>query len=260
MPQIRLDRDGAVATLTIDHPERLNALTPGMLDDLDRGLEEIEADATLRAVILTGAGEKAFMSGGDISKFADTQATPALIEAGKVRRDKVFARLANCPKPVVAKIRGYCMGGGLALALLADLRMAADGAVFGIPAARLGIVYGVGGVERLIQLVGPSRAKDILYSARKLGANEAFRIGLVDRVVSVRDLDQVVSEYCATLADNAPISIEASKIMVAQALLPAAMRDAARIDALHRKSAESQDLIEGRTAFMEKRRPVFRNA
>ena len=260
MPEIRLCRDGAIATLTIDHPERLNALTPGMLDDLDQALEVIEGDPDVRVVILTGAGDKAFVSGGDISKFSDSQATPERIEAGKMKRERIFGRLANCPKPVIAMIRGYCMGGGLALALLADLRFAAEGAVFGIPAARLGIVYGVGGVERLMQLVGPSRAKDILFSARRLDPAEALRIGLIDRVLAPEALEGAVREYCTTLAGNAPISVEASKVMVAQALLPAAARDTARIEDWQRRSAESADLVEGRTAFMEKRRPVFRGA
>ncbi|MGR3584264.1 MAG: enoyl-CoA hydratase [Pseudooceanicola nanhaiensis] len=260
MAQIALTRQGAVARLTIDHPERMNALTPEMLEDLEAALEEIEGDPALRVVILTGAGERAFASGGDISRFSDTQGSPERIREGSVRRERVFHRLGTFPKPVVAMIRGYCMGGGLALALQADLRFAAEGSTFGIPAARLGIVYGVGGVERLMQLVGPSRAKDILFSARRFDAAEAHRIGLVDRTLPPEELESAVGAYCDQLAENAPISVEASKVMVAQALLPKAARDTALIEALHRRSAESADLVEGRTAFMEKRRPVFRGA
>ncbi|OWU84223.1 hypothetical protein ATO6_14385 [Oceanicola sp. 22II-s10i] len=260
MAKIELTTRGAVARLTISHPERLNALTPEMLDELCEALDRIEGEPALRAVILTGAGEKAFASGGDISRFSDTQASPERIREGSARRDRAFRRLGTCPKPVVAMIRGYCMGGGLALALQADLRFASEDAVFGIPAARLGIVYGVGGVERLMQLVGPSRAKDILFSARRFGAAEAFRIGLVDRVLPAAELEEAVTAYCETLAENAPISVEASKVMVTQALLPEASRDHALMTELHRRSAESGDLVEGRTAFMEKRKPMFRGA
>jgi len=257
MPEIRLSRQNATARLTIDHTERLNALTPEMLAQLVAALDEIEADAAVRSVVLTGAGEKAFASGGDISRFSDTQKDPESIARGNERRARAFGRLRDCPKPVISMIRGYCMGGGLALALETDLRFAAGGSTFGIPAARLGIVYGVGGVARLTDLVGPSRAKDILFSARRFDADEAFRIGLIDRVLPPDELEDFVAVYCDRLAENAPISVEASKVMVAQALLPEAARDHARMDAFHRRSAESADLVEGRTAFMEKRKPVF---
>ncbi|MGR3321633.1 MAG: enoyl-CoA hydratase [Pseudooceanicola sp.] len=258
MPEIRLTRQGATAWLTIDHAERLNALTPEMLDNLVTALDEIEADAVIRSVILTGAGGKAFASGGDISRFSDTQKDAEAIRRGSERRAMSFGRLRDCPKPVISMIRGWCMGGGLALALETDLRFAAEGSTFGIPAARLGIVYGVGGVERLMALVGPSRAKDILFSARRFDAAEACRIGLVDRVLPTDALESFVTAYCERLAENAPISVSGAKAMVAQALLPEAARDHDLIAEWQRRSAESADLVEGRTAFMEKRRPVFR--
>ncbi len=258
MPEIRLTREGALAWLTIDHPERMNALTPEMMGQLDDALARIEGDRDIRAVIITGAGRKAFASGGDISRFAETRADHTQAREAGARRDAIFARLRDLPRPVVAMIHGYCMGGGLALALQADLRFAAEGAVFAIPAARLGIAYGPGGTEQLARLVGPSRAKDILLSARRFGAEEAERMGLVNRVLPPDTLEAHTRAYCGTLAGNAPISLEATKTIMAELHKPDAERDRTAIEAVMRRAADSADFVEGRTAFMEKRKPVFR--
>lgn len=260
MPEIRISVENGTAWITVAHEERLNALTPEMIVQLGAAADQVSADPAVRSVVLRGAGIKAFVSGGDISRFKDSQRDAATIAEGAKRRDKAFGAIAAIPKPVIAMIQGYCMGGGLALALLADIRFAAEGSTFAIPAARLGIAYGVGGVERLTRLVGPSNAADILFSARRMGAEEAQRMGLINRVVPADMLEAQVATYCARLAENAPISIEAAKFNIAQAQLPAAARDEAAMTRLAEKSANSADLIEGRTAFMEKRKPVFRGS
>lgn len=258
MPQIRLTRDAHIGWLTIDHTERLNALTPEMMAQLGQGLDEIAADPGVRVVVLTGAGHKAFASGGDISRFSETRVDYASTQAAAARRGAVFGKLGELPKPVIAMIRGYCMGGGMALALQADLRFAAEGSVFGIPAARLGIAYGPSGVQKLMSLVGPARARDILFSARRIGAEEAERMGLLNRVLPADALEPYVRAYAASLAQNAPLSIEAAKLIVGELEKPEGARDAQAMEAVQKKAAESADIVEGRTAFMEKRNPDFR--
>lgn len=260
MPEIRLTKDGATAWLTIDHQERLNALTGDMLLQLDAGMDEIEADPEIRAVVLTGAGSKAFASGGDISKFGETRKNYDQTRAAGERRSAIFGRLGTLSKPTISMIRGYCMGGGMALSLQTDLRFAAEGSTFGIPAAKLGIAYGQDGIEKLVALTGPARARDILYSARKIGAEEAERMGLINKVLPFEALEGYVREYCEMLARNAPISIANSKLVIGEVLKPRDKRDHAAMEAMQKKAADSADFVEGRTAFMEKRRPVFRGA
>lgn len=258
MPEIRLERNGSIARLVIDHPERRNALTPEMMQQLGEGLDAITADTTLRAVVLTGAGDRSFASGGDISRFGETRKDYESTKLAADRRAAVFRRIADLDRPVIAMIHGYCMGGGMALALQADLRFAADDALFAIPAARLGIAYGAEGIEKLMALVGPSVTKDILFSARRIDAAEALSLGLVNRVVPKAELEAVTHDYCEQLARNAPLSMASSKLTVRQLLKPAGDRDYGAIELSQRRAAESADIVEGRTAFMEKREPQFR--
>lgn len=258
MPKIHLEHRDALAWIVIDHAERHNALTPEMMAELGEHIDTIEADTSLRAVVITGAGDKSFASGGDISRFKETRKDYDATRAAAARRYEVFERMNRLDRPVVAMIRGYCMGGGMALALQADLRFAAEDAVFAIPAARLGIAYSAKGIEWLMALVGPSVAKDILFSGRRIPSDEALRLGLVNRVAPGANLEQVTLDYCNTLTGNAPFSIAATKIAVGEFLRPAADRDLDAVDAAARRAAESEDINEGRTAFLEKRRPVFR--
>jgi enoyl-CoA hydratase len=258
MPEIRLSREDGIAWLVIDHPERRNALTPEMMQQLSQGLEEIASDSATRVVVIRGAGDRAFASGGDISRFGETRKDFASTQDAAAKRKAVFAQMTSMGKPVVAMIRGYCMGGGLALALQTDLRFASSDATFAIPAARLGIAYGAEGIEKLAGLVGPSVAKDILFSARRINADEALAMGLINKILPAEELETYTRSYCAALAQNAPLSIAASKFTIEQLALPPASRDVGRIEDLQRAAAESQDIVEGRTAFMEKRNPVFR--
>lgn len=258
MPEIRLERRDALAWLIIDHPERRNALTPEMMVQLGEHLDTISADQSYRAVVVTGAGEKSFASGGDISRFKETRKDYSTTQAAAKRRYEVFARMTHLDRPVVAMIRGYCMGGGMALALQADLRFAASDAVFAIPAARLGIAYSPTGIETLMSLVGPSAARDILYSGRRIQADEAMALGFVNRVAEPEELESLTLEYCGQLAQNAPLSMAASKLAVRELLKPAGSRDSEALEAASRRAAESADIVEGRTAFMEKRPPQFK--
>ena len=241
--QLGVAVDGGVAWLTFDNVARRNALTIAMCRSLLAELERIEADPEIGVVVLRGAGDEAFMSGADISEQGDPEA-PKAITAW-------YAALAAMTKPVIAMVGGFCLGGGLATALEADLRIAAEGSLFGIPAARLGIGYPLDGVQRLTGLVGPAVAADILYTGRRMPAEEALRVGLIQELVSGDALAGRVAELAATIAGNAPLSIRAAKAAIRG-------RDPGEVARLVALCRASEDLAEGRRAFFEKRPPVFR--
>ena len=251
------EQHGAVGVITFNHPERLNAVTMEMWQALGEICAMFEADESIRVIVLRGAGEKAFVSGGDISQFAVTRANAEIARQHAARVAVGRDAVANCSKPTVAAIRGYCLGGGLAIAVQADLRLAATGSKFGIPAARLGIAYGFEGLRTLVSLVGPAHARMIMYTADRLDADEAARIGLINRVVAADALWPEVLALANRMAENAPISIAASKAGIAQVLRDPDDRDMAVLADLSRRSLDSTDFREGRTAFMEKRRPNF---
>ncbi len=240
--QLAVRQEGGVAWLTFDNVARRNALTIAMCRSLIAELERTEADPDVHVVVLRGAGEDAFMSGADISEQED----PAAMEAITA----LYAALAEAAKPVIAMVHGFCLGGGLATALEADLRIAAEGSLFGIPAARLGIGYPHAGVQRLVALVGPAVAADILYTGRQMTAEEALRVGLVQELAPRADLERRVAQLAATIAGNAPLTIRAAK---------AAIRggDPAEVARLVAECRASEDLAEGRRAFFEKRAPRF---
>jgi len=250
-------RDG-VGVVTFNQPEKHNAISVEMWQGLADILDEFAADTAVRVVILTGAGARAFVSGADISQFekqrSNADAQRAYDEQTSIGRRK----LAEFPKPTIARIRGYCLGGGLAIAIHADLRIASPDSQFGIPAAKLGIAYGFEGLRRLVSLVGPAHARMILYTGERISADEALRIGLVNRVVPAEELESAVDKIAHTIASNAPLSVAASRIAIDQVLLDPAERD---LDALARATAvcfDSEDYREGRAAFLEKRPPVFK--
>jgi len=257
MPEIRFTKEGALAWFVIDHPERRNALTQEMMGQLSEGLRSIADDNDVRAVVITGAGEKAFASGGDISRFGETRKDFEATQKSAAYRRAIFEQMNTLEKPVVAMIRGYCMGGGLALALEADLRFASSDATFAIPAAKLGIAYSATGIEKLAALVGPSAAKDILFSGRRIKAEEALSLGLINKVLPAEELEGFTRDYCGQLAKNAPLSIASTKFVLGQLALPVSARDYEKIAELQRAAAESEDIKEGRKAFLEKREPRF---
>jgi len=249
--------EGGVGTITFNQPEKRNAMSIEMWVGLGEILAEFEEDSAVSVVVMTGAGDKAFVSGADISQFEKSRSNA---DAQK-EYDRITSvgreRFHNFSKPVIAKIRGYCMGGGLAIAMATDLRIAAEDSQFGIPAARLSVAYAPDSVRRLIDLVGPAHARMILYTARRIDAKEAERIGLINHCVAIADLDKTVMDLANTIAENAPLSVQASKLTITEMLKDESQRNMAAIREIGAICFNSADYKEGRTAFMEKRRPKF---
>jgi enoyl-CoA hydratase/carnithine racemase len=250
-------RDG-VGVMTFNQPSKHNAISVEMWGGLGQILDEFAADDSVRVVVLTGAGTRAFVSGADISQFeqqrSNADAQRAYDEQTSVGRRK----LSSFPKPTIARVRGYCLGGGLAIAMQTDLRIASSDSQFGIPAARLGIAYGLEGLRNLVSLVGPANARMIMYTGERFGADEALRIGLINRVVAPDDLETNVYELAQTIANNAPLSVAASRLTINQLLLDAQDRDEAAVARASVACFDSADYREGRAAFLEKRKPQFK--
>jgi enoyl-CoA hydratase len=250
-------RDGGIGLITFNQPEKRNAMSMEMWLGLGEILEEFEADDTISVVVLSGAGDKAFVSGADISQFeknrhnADSQKEYDRLTG--VGREKFH----SFPKPIIAKIRGFCMGGGLAIAMATDLRIGTPDSQFGIPAARLSVAYAPDAVKRLIDLVGPAHARMILYSARRIDGREAERIGLINQCVPVEALDETVMGIARTISENAPLSVRASKMTINEMLKDESQRNMGALKEMGEKCFNSADFKEGRTAFMEKRAPRF---
>ena len=256
--QLLVDTDGAVGWITFNNPAKHNALSVAMWRALPQALDTLEADPAIRVIVLKGAGERAFISGADISEFASMRASADAVAAYDELAEGATQRLRGADRPTIAMIRGYCMGGGLGLAIACDMRIASAGALFAIPAARLGVGYRVGSLKLLTDLVGPAFAKEILITARRFNATEAERIGLVNKVVPDDTLADEVESYCNAIAANAPLSMRASKHMIAELARSGADGiDAALCEDLVTACFTSADYTEGRTAFMEKRPPKF---
>lgn len=248
--------DGPVGWIVFNNPARRNAVSLDMWAAVPTILDRFENDPAVRVIVLRGAGEAAFVSGADISQFEAARASPEDNERYEHAVDEASRRLHECPKPTIAMIRGWCMGGGVGIAVSCDLRIAADNAKFGIPAARLSVGYGHKGVRKLMDLVGPSFTKEIFFTARHFMADEALAMGLVNRVLPAAELESYVQDYCRKIADNAPLTIHALKATVA-ALMKGADGDLESSHRLVMACFASEDFVEGRRAFMEKRRPVF---
>ncbi len=256
--KILLDKRDGVGWLTINNPERRNAISLDMWEAMGSGFQDFASDDEVRCVVMRGAGDKAFASGADISQFEKHRSDADAAEAyGKISKG-VRRQMIAFEKPLIAMIRGFCMGGGLGIAMTADLRIAADDSVFGIPAARLSIAYDFLNLSNLVHLVGPARAKEILLTARRFDAGEALQMGLVNSVVPVAELEASLDELTQRIVDNAPLSLKASKLTIDEVVKDAGDRDMARIEVLSRACFDSEDYAEGRAAFMEKREPTFR--
>ena len=249
--------DQGIGLITFNQPEKRNAVSVDMWDGLGSILDDFAGNPEVRVIVLTGAGPKAFVSGADISQFAAQRGNADAQREYDARTRAGRDKLAAFPKPVIARIRGFCLGGGVAIALQADLRIAAEDSQFGIPAAKLGLAYGFETVRSLIALVGPAHAKSILFSGERIGAREAQRIGLVNQVVADADLSDVVVDLARTIADNAPLTVRAAKLAVDNAVRDAAARDMEAVQGAIKACFDSRDYQEGRTAFMEKRTPRF---
>ncbi|RVT90666.1 enoyl-CoA hydratase [Rhodovarius crocodyli] len=256
--KILAEISAGVGTITFNQPEKRNAMSITMWDGMAQALDAFEADRSVRCVVLRGAGGKAFVSGADISQFDKNRSdAEAQKEYGR-RTLHGRTRLTEFPKPVIALIQGFCMGGGLGIAMSCDIRIAGTGSEFGIPAARLGIAYGFDMVKSLVSLVGPAHAHMILMTGGRFSAEEAERVGLINKLVPAEDLEAEVAKLTAQLAINAPLSLVANKRTVRAVQADAADRDMAAIEAAMAACFDSQDYAEGRKAFMGKRKPEFR--
>ena len=251
-------KDGAVGWIVFNNPARRNAVSMEMWAAIPRIVAAYEADSDIRVIVLTGAGEKAFVSGADISEFAERRSSASNMKEYDAVSVEANRSLINCSKPTIAKIRGWCIGGGVGVALTCDFRIAAESAVFGVPAARLGLGYDIAGVRRLVDVVGPSYAKEIFFTARHYSAAEALMMGLINRVVAEDQFDVEFSRYTEMISENAPLTITAVKRTVKEILADETVRDETLVKEMIEACFESDDYREGRTAFMEKRRPVFR--
>jgi len=256
--EIRVERQDHLATVVFDRPQVRNAFNLAMWTRLPEVVDELTRDDAVRAVVFRGAGDEAFASGADISEFREHRKDRQTAEAYNARTEAAYRALEACPKPTVAMIYGYCMGGAMAIAMACDLRFAAGSAKFGIPAARLGIIYGSHSVRRLVSLVGPSAAKDILFSARTFDAAEALGLGFVDRVVPAGELAAYTHEYLARVAGNAPLTVRGAKRVIEAIVEDGGLAARAEIERLQLEAFESEDYREGTAAFLEKRRPRFR--
>ncbi len=250
-------KDGRVGTMIFNNPERHNAVSFDMWQAAARILDDFAKDDDVRVVVLTGAGGKAFVSGADISKFEDERATREAVERYNIAVERIYSSIYTFPKPTIAAIQGYCVGGGLGLAVTCDLRFCTQGSRFALPAAKLGLGYGFAGLQRFINTIGPSHTKDIFFSARQFGADEAHRMGIVSRVLPEGELEAFVKDYAGTVAANAPLTVGAVKQITNEVLKPESERNLARAAELVARCFASQDYIEGRTAFLEKRKPNF---
>jgi len=246
-----------VGWLSFNNPERRNAVSLEMWQGLGDAAEAFEADAEVRVVVVRGAGGKAFAAGADISEFEQHRANAQQKKTYGEIASRGTLGLAQMSKPLIAMVQGFCIGGGLALALTADVRFASRASTFGIPAAKLGLGYEYVGIAALARLVGPSATKDILFSARFLDADEALRIGLVNFAVDDAELEQQVRAYALRIAGNAPLTAHAAKSAVRVFERYSNDDDAATIEALVDRCFDSDDFREGRRAFVEKRPAVF---
>jgi enoyl-CoA hydratase/carnithine racemase len=249
-------KDGATGWLVFNNPERRNAVSIDMWEAIPEVLEDFGADPAIRLVVLCGAGGKAFVSGADISQFEKDRSSADAVQRYEEIGERAQARLAEFDKPLLAMIRGYCLGGGLNIANLCDLRIAAADARFGIPAAKMGLGYRASSMKNLMDLVGKANALEIMITARQFSAEEALRMGLVHQVVPVAELESATREYCELIAANAPLTMRAAKRIIRE--VARTDYDAAACKAWVRECFESEDYIEGRRAFMEKRKPAFK--
>lgn len=257
MPDILIRRDGAIGTVIMSNPDKYNAMTTRMWADLPQRIAELDADPSVHAIVLEGDGDKAFVSGADISQFEKDRTDPeAQLRYGEVV-DAAYLAPVRANKPVIAKIRGICMGGGLGLAAACDIRVCAPDVRFRMPAARLGLGYKQPGVQRFVSLIGVQNTYDIFFTARIFGADDALRMGFVSQVVPGKDLDETVRTIAGLIAENAPLTARAVKLTVNAFLGNSAGASSESAQAAIDACNASEDYREGVRAFGEKRKPVF---
>jgi enoyl-CoA hydratase len=254
---VLVQQEGPVATVVFNRPQMRNAISYAMWLELARVTQGLVKDDSVRAIVFRGAGRQAFASGADISEFQEHRKDTATSLRYNEATGAAYAAIRECPKPTIAMIYGFCMGGAMGVAMGCDLRFAAEGSKFGIPAARLNIIYPPEAIGQLVDLVGPAYAKDILFSARTVGDREALAIGLIQRLVPEADLERVTHEYLVQVTDNAPMSVRGSKQAIQFYLAGYTEERRQRLRELSREAFESEDYKEGTRAFLEKRPPKF---
>jgi enoyl-CoA hydratase len=257
MAELKTNIDGAVATVVFSNLPKMNAMSYDMWRAVPKVFADLDGNPAVRVIVCAGDGDKAFISGADISQFEKLRGTvEAQVEYNKAVEQAYVAPM-SCSKPVIARIRGICIGGGLGFAAACDLRVCSDDSVFRMPAARLGLGYSPGGVRRFMNVLGAANTTDIFMSARKFDAKEALRMGFVSQAVPAASLEKAVADYCRMVAENAPLTVAAAKFAVQQWQKDEKDRDLAKATKMVEACFASEDHKEGRKAFMEKRTPNF---
>jgi enoyl-CoA hydratase len=251
-------KDGAIARMIFNNPARHNAITMDMAEAVPEVMQDFADDAAIRVVVITGTGEKAFAAGSDITGFEDVRSDPVKNRHYNEVNERSYNAVYESPKPTIAMINGYCIGGGLDFATSCDVRIASDKATFAVPAGKLGLGYGHEGILRFGRVMGLMRARDLFLSGRRLGAEEALRLGLVHRVVAAADLERETTAYAQTIADNAPLTLAAIKAAFLEYEKDPHSRDLSRAQKLIDVCFASEDYAEGRSAFAAKRKPEFK--
>ncbi len=250
--------DGPIGWVIFENPGRHNAMSVAMWEALPAAVDALEADPRVRVIVLRGAGDQAFVSGADISQFDQVRDSLEANKRYEAMGNAGMVRIADCSKPTIAMLQGWCLGGGVAITLNCDMRIGDDSLRFGIPAARLGIGYRWPGIKKLVDTVGAPNAREIFLTARRFTAQDALRMGFVSRIVARGELEATIRAECDLLAANAPLTMASVKIAIDEILRAGPQIDAARIEAATMRAYASDDFIEGRRAFMEKRKPVFK--
>ena len=251
-------RDGAIGWLIFNNPAKHNAISMDMAEAVPEVMRDFVSDPAIRLVVLAGAGEKAFAAGSDISGFENVRSDPQKNRHYNEVNERSYNAVYECAKPTIAMIRGYCIGGGLDFATSCDVRLCSDNAQFAVPAGRLGLGYGHEGIVRFGRVMGLMRARDLFLSGRRLGADEALRLGLVHRVIPLAQLEAETQTYAQTLADNAPLTLAAIKRAFLEYEKDPATRDLTQAQAMIDMCFNSADYVEGRNAFAARRKPQFK--
>jgi enoyl-CoA hydratase len=256
--KVIVEQSGSIARIIFNQPEKRNAVSLEMWDAVEAALDHFSVDETVRVLIISGAGGKAFVSGADISKFESERSSEVGVARYNDTTRRVYDKVETFPKPTIAQIDGFCVGGGVALAVCCDIRICGSGSNFAIPAARLGLGYGFRGINRLANLIGPAFAKEIFFTARRYNANEAKLMGLVNQVVEDGTVGSAAEEMASMICENAPLTVDAVKYIANQTRMEESQRNLGACEAMVKACFDSEDYIEGRRAFMEKRKPIWK--